>query len=154
MTFNDWPWRHWRQRRGEALALRLNNQPLTWRELCARVDALASGFAAQGVMEGQGVALRAYNQPETLLAWLALLQCGARVLPLNPQLPAVLLQELLPALTVQHQLVLNGDTLPGNLPAVNSAGGRRRLCRLLAWRSVGVDDVDLRFNRPAESGGT
>ncbi len=36
------------------------------------------------------------NQPETLLAWLALLQCGARVLPLNPQLPAVLLQELLP----------------------------------------------------------
>ncbi len=70
------------------------------------VDALASGFAAQGVMEGQGVALRAYNQPETLLAWLALLQCGARVLPLNPQLPAVLLQELLPALTVQHQLVL------------------------------------------------
>ncbi|RAU77554.1 o-succinylbenzoate--CoA ligase, partial [Klebsiella pneumoniae] len=110
MTFNDWPWRHWRQRRGEALALRLNNQPLTWRELCARVDALASGFAAQGVMEGQGVALRAYNQPETLLAWLALLQCGARVLPLNPQLPAVLLQELLPALTVQHQLVLNGDT--------------------------------------------
>ncbi|SPX54032.1 O-succinylbenzoic acid--CoA ligase [Klebsiella pneumoniae] len=154
MTFNDWPWRHWRQRRGEALALRLNNQPLTWRELCARVDALASGFAAQGVMEGQGVALRAYNQPETLLAWLALLQCGARVLPLNPQLPAVLLQELLPALTVQHQLVLNGDTLPGEFTGVNSAGGRRRLCRLLAWRSVGVDDVDLRFNRPAESGGT
>ena len=149
MTFNDWPWRHWRQRRGEALALRLNNQPLTWRELCARVDALASGFAAQGVMEGQGVALRAYNQPETLLAWLALLQCGARVLPLNPQLPAVLLQELLPALTVQHQLVLNGE-----FTGVNSAGGRRRLCRLLAWRSVGVDDVDLRFNRPAESGGT
>ncbi len=67
-------------------------------------------------MEGQGVALRAYNQPETLLAWLALLQCGARVLPLNPQLPAVLLQALLPALTMQHQLVLNGDVLPGNLP--------------------------------------
>jgi O-succinylbenzoic acid--CoA ligase len=35
------------------------------------------------------------------------------VLPLNPQLPEVLLQELLPALTVQHQLVLNGDALPG-----------------------------------------
>ena len=54
----------------------------------------------------------------TLLAWLALLQCGARVLPLNPQLPAALLQELLPALTVQHQLVLNGDALPGDLPAL------------------------------------
>ena len=90
--FSDWPWRHWRQLRGEAQALRLNDRLLTWRELCARVDALAAGFAAQGVMEGQGVALRAYNQPETLLAWLALLQCGARVLPLNPQLPEVLLQ--------------------------------------------------------------
>ena len=81
-------------------------------------------------MEGQGVALRAYNQPETLLAWLALLQCGARVLPLNPQLPAVLLQELLPALTVQHQLVLNGDTLPGNLPALTlqAAEGACAVC--------------------------
>ncbi|MBR7326116.1 AMP-binding protein, partial [Klebsiella pneumoniae] len=87
----------------------LNDQPLTWRDLCARVDALAAGFAAQGVTEGHGVALQAFNQPSTLLAWLALLQCGARVLPLNPQLPTALLQELLPALTVQHQLVLNGD---------------------------------------------
>ncbi|WP_242628572.1 hypothetical protein, partial [Klebsiella variicola] len=43
MTFRDWPWRHWRQRRGEAQALRLNDQPLTWRDLCARVDALAAG---------------------------------------------------------------------------------------------------------------
>ncbi|HGO4293158.1 TPA: hypothetical protein MB333_005231, partial [Klebsiella quasipneumoniae subsp. similipneumoniae] len=25
MTFCDWPWRHWRQRRGEAQALRLND---------------------------------------------------------------------------------------------------------------------------------
>ncbi len=128
--FSDWPWRHWRQLRGEAQALRLNDRLLTWRELCARVDALAAGFAAQGVMEGHGVALRAYNQPETLLAWLALLQCGARVLPLNPQLPEVLLQELLPALTVQHQLVLNGAALPGDLPALTlqAAEGVHAVC--------------------------
>ncbi|MGP0756722.1 hypothetical protein, partial [Escherichia coli] len=24
MIFSDWPWRHWRQVRGEAIALRLN----------------------------------------------------------------------------------------------------------------------------------
>ncbi|EPH0680544.1 TPA: o-succinylbenzoate--CoA ligase [Klebsiella aerogenes] len=130
MMFSDWPWRHWRQLRGESQALRLNDQALTWRELCARIDALAAGFAAQGVLEGQGVALRAYNQPETLLAWLALLQCGARVLPLNPQLPTALLQELLPALTIQHQLVLNGDSLPGNLPALTlqAAEGACAVC--------------------------
>ncbi|EON8544016.1 hypothetical protein HI459_RS21165, partial [Escherichia coli] len=25
MIFSDWPWRHWRQVRGEAIALRLND---------------------------------------------------------------------------------------------------------------------------------
>ena len=55
MIFSDWPWRHWRQVRGEAIALRLNDEQLNWRELCARVDELASGFAAQGVVEGRGV---------------------------------------------------------------------------------------------------
>ncbi|SSL80794.1 Uncharacterised protein [Klebsiella pneumoniae] len=42
----------------------------------------------------------------------------------------------------------------GEFTDVNPAVGRGRACCLLAWRSVGVDDVDLRFNRPAESGGT
>lgn len=51
MIFSDWPWRHWRQVRGETIALRLNDEQLNWRELCARVDELASGFAVQGVVE-------------------------------------------------------------------------------------------------------
>lgn len=42
MIFSDWPWRHWRQVRGETIALRLNDEQLNWRELCARVDELAS----------------------------------------------------------------------------------------------------------------
>lgn len=78
MTFSDWPWRHWRRLREEAQALRLNERRLSWRELCAQIDALAVGFHAQGVRDGDGVLLRAYNQPDALLAWLALLQCGAR----------------------------------------------------------------------------
>lgn len=47
MIFSDWPWRHWRQVRGEAIALRLNDEQLNWRELCARVDESATGFAAR-----------------------------------------------------------------------------------------------------------
>lgn len=109
MIFSDWPWRHWRQVRGEAIALRLNDEQLNWRELCARVDELASSFAVQGVVEGSGVMLRAWNTPQTLLAWLALLQCGARVLPVNPQLPQPLLEELLPNLTLQFALVPEGE---------------------------------------------
>ncbi|WBU50791.1 o-succinylbenzoate--CoA ligase [Kosakonia pseudosacchari] len=106
MIFPDWPWRHWCGIRGEKAAIRLEQQSLNWRELCARIDRLASGFARQGVQEGDGVMLRARNQPETLLAWLALLQCGARVLPLNPQLPATLLAALLPPLTLRFALDL------------------------------------------------
>ena len=52
MTFSDWPWRHWRRLREEAQALRLNERRLSWRELCAQIDALAAGFHARGVRDG------------------------------------------------------------------------------------------------------
>jgi len=104
MIFADWPWRHWREQRGDDTAVRLNSETLSWRALCSRIDALAVGFARQNVRPGDGVLLRAGNSPQTLLAWLALLQCGARVLPINPQLPDALLAELLPSLSLQHTL--------------------------------------------------
>lgn len=117
MTFDRWPWQHWARVRGTATALRLNDQSCDWQTLCQRVDALADGFHRQGVQEGQGVALRAKNSPQALLCWLALLQCGARVLPLNPQLPAVLLDRLLPGLTLSHALVLDAvEPIPGLRP--------------------------------------
>lgn len=106
MTFHDWPWRHWREQRPEAAAIRLGDEMLSWQALCERVDALASGFAAQGVQCGDGVMLRACNHPLTLLSWLALLQCGARILPVNPQQPDTLLRELLPSMTLRHALDL------------------------------------------------
>lgn len=107
MNFVTWPWQHWAKLRGEAAALRLADETLDWQTLCQRVDALAGGFHQQGVCEGDGVALRAKNSAEAVLCWLALLQCGARVLPLNPQLPDALLSQLLPGLTISHALVLD-----------------------------------------------
>ena len=56
--------------------------------------------------EGDGVLLRAWNHPRALLAWLALLQCGARVLPVNPQLPQSLLDALVPDLTLRFAMDL------------------------------------------------
>ena len=141
MTFSDWPWRHWRQRREEARALRLNERRLSWRELCARIDALAAGFHAQGVSDGDGVLLRAYNQPDALLAWLALLQCGARVLPLNPQLPAPLLAELLPSLGLRHALALNGGDLPVALNALVLRVGDGAYAA--AWREDRIASMTL-----------
>ncbi len=118
MTFTDWPWRHWRQVRSRAPALRLNDEVLSWHALCERIDALAGGFAAQGVREGDGVLLRAGNQPRTLLAWLALMQCGARVLPVNPQLPQTLLEALVPKLTLRFALTLEGENAFSGLTAL------------------------------------
>ncbi|MEQ4451364.1 o-succinylbenzoate--CoA ligase [Kosakonia sp. YIM B13605] len=118
MIFPDWPWRHWRKVRGEQAAIRLEQQSLNWRELCMRIDRLASGFARQGVQSGDGVMLRARNQPETLLAWLALLQCGARVLPLNPQLPATQLEALLPQLTLRFALDLESHAAYAGLTSL------------------------------------
>ncbi|WP_407220838.1 o-succinylbenzoate--CoA ligase [Enterobacter sp. CPE_E1214] len=114
MSFTDWPWRHWCAQAADKPALRLNDEVLTWQQLCARVDHLAAGFQQQGVGEGDGVLLLAHNHPQTLTAWLALLQCGARILPVNPQLPRHLLDVLLPQMTLRFALVLDGiyDDLP------------------------------------------
>lgn len=109
MMFHDWPWRHWCAQRPDAHAIRLGDEVLSWRQLCERIDALAAGFAAQKVTPGDGVMLRAYNQPQTLLAWLALLQCGARVLPVNPQLPRELVTALLPHFSLRHGLLLTDE---------------------------------------------
>ena len=106
MRVDDWPWRYWRRQRAEVTALRLNDAALSWQALCQQLDGLAAGFYQQGVREGDGVMRRAANGPQTLLAWLALLQCGARVLPVNPQLPDSLLAALLPSLSLRHALTL------------------------------------------------
>lgn len=136
---------------GEAIALRLNDEQLNWRELCARVDELASGFAVQGVVEDSGVMLRAWNTPQTLLAWLALLQCGARVLPVNPQLPQPLLEELLPNLTLQFALVPDGEN---TFPALTSLHIQRvEGAHVATWQPTRLCSMTLTsgFYRVAES---
>lgn len=111
MIFNHWPWHHWASLRGSDKALILEGETLDWTTLCQRVDALAGGFHQQGVKEGDGVALRGKNSAQLLLAWIALLQCGARVLPLNPQFPDEFLSDLLPGLTLSW-----GISLPDQEP--------------------------------------
>lgn len=118
MTFTDWPWRHWRDLRGNEIAIRTDDETLNWHTLCARIDALAAGFARQQVKPGDGVMLRASNHPQTLLTWLALWQCGARVLHVNPQLPAALIDVLMPQLSLQHTYCPEGEKLASALNAL------------------------------------
>jgi O-succinylbenzoic acid--CoA ligase len=123
MSFQDFPWQHWAQIRGSQPALTLGHESLTWRELCQRVDTLAGGFQQQGVRADQGVVLRSKNSPEMVLAFLALLQCGARVLPLNPQLPDSLLEQLLPELTISHALTFGSPLTVAHINALTLAEG-------------------------------
>ncbi|WP_312627107.1 o-succinylbenzoate--CoA ligase [Scandinavium sp.] len=116
MTFPDFPWRHWRAARPDARAVRLGDEVLTWRQLCESIDRLAAGFLSQNLQTGEGVLLRAWNAPQTLLAWLALLQCGARVLPVNPQLPRELVAALLPQFSLHHAVLLTEEAPFTDLP--------------------------------------
>ncbi|MEW7314109.1 o-succinylbenzoate--CoA ligase [Buttiauxella gaviniae] len=125
MIFQDFPWQHWAQIRGSQPAVRLGHETLSWAELCQEVDTLAGGFYQQGVREGNGVALRSKNGPEMVLAFLALLQCGARVLPLNPQLPDSLLEQLLPELTISHALTLAAPLSVSDIPVLSMHHGER-----------------------------
>lgn len=119
--FDDWPWRHWAHQRPADIALRSDGEEIDWQTLAQRIDGLADGLCVQGVVSGAVVALRAKNGPEALYAYLALLQLGARVLPLNPQLPAALLDVLLPRLNVAFML----DLAPG--PALSWPEGIQTL---------------------------
>ncbi|MCC8380153.1 o-succinylbenzoate--CoA ligase [Xenorhabdus sp. PB30.3] len=97
-SFNQWPWHHWAVCAPEKQAALLYGKTLTWQQLATKINTIADCFRQQGVSEGSGVILRGKNSTDLLLCYLGALQCGARVLPLNPQLPESLLVELLPRL--------------------------------------------------------
>lgn len=106
----DWPWRHWAAHYPEKTALIVDQQPISWSKLQQQITALVVSFQHQGVLPGSGVALYGKNSYPLLLAYLALLQCGARLLPLNPALPTPLLGSLLLDLSIDFAFS------PANLP--------------------------------------
>ncbi|WP_413737839.1 o-succinylbenzoate--CoA ligase [Sodalis sp. RH21] len=113
ITFDTWPWRHWAQQTPHSIALRMPDGDWSWRSLAAHIDRLAAAWRQAGVAVGSGVALRGKNQLELLLAYLAALQCGARVLPLSPQLPAQLLAQRLPTLNIDFGWCAGALPWPG-----------------------------------------
>lgn len=107
-AISDWPWCGWQRRCPEALAVDNGEVTLSWQQLAKAVAEHARGFRQQGVATGDLVALRCTNSLTSLLAWLGLLACGARVLGLNPQLPGAQLRQLLPGLAPDFLLDLAG----------------------------------------------
>ncbi|CAX60579.1 O-succinylbenzoic acid--CoA ligase [Erwinia billingiae Eb661] len=115
-ALSDWPWRHWAKQQPDEPALINQGATFSWLQLARQIDQLATGLMQQGVRSGCGVVLKARNSQPALLAYLALLQCGARIIPLNPQLPATQLAVILPALNADFALLLDGEPVADMVP--------------------------------------
>ncbi len=73
-------------------------QQYTYRELLRSVASVARSLSENGIDQGDRVALLSENRPEWMIAYLAVVSCGAVIVPLDAQLTekevAVLLCEL------------------------------------------------------------
>jgi long-chain acyl-CoA synthetase len=71
------------QRNGAKPALIFADTPISYTDLNARIERAANGLAARGVAKGDRVALLVPNIPEFVVAYYAILRCGAIVVPIN-----------------------------------------------------------------------
>lgn len=74
-------------RRPQAIALRCASVALTYAELNARANQVASHLSACGVARGDVVAVMMSRSPEQVVAILAVLKCGGAYLPLDGNNP-------------------------------------------------------------------
>jgi O-succinylbenzoic acid--CoA ligase len=102
--------RHAREAGGEA-ALIEGDRVLTWRDLCARAEAIAGGLTARGVAPGDRVALVAPASIDGIAALLGILRAGAVAAPIAAGLTA---REMAAAVeTLEPRLVLAEEDLAG-----------------------------------------
>ncbi|MCG8707048.1 o-succinylbenzoate--CoA ligase [Brenneria sp. 4F2] len=132
---NDWPWHYWAGKAPQRTALIDDDVRWSWRQVASRINQLAACFERQGVTPGCGVALRGKNSATMLFCYLALLQCGARLLPLNPQLPESLTHSLLRSLDIAYGLCLNEHSWPTGIGALQHESAERfSSCAVRPWR--------------------
>ncbi len=134
ITFDTWPWQHWALLTPHSIALRTPGADMSWRSLAARIEDLACAWRQAGVTVDSGVALRGKNQLELLLAYLAALQCGARVLPINPQLPTALLAQRLPTLNIDFGWCADGLSWGEDIVALTFSDLPSSGSLALAWQ--------------------
>lgn len=132
LTFSHWPWHHWGQLHPARPAIILHNQSLSWQQLCQQTSQLAASFHQQGITENHLVALRGKNSLQFVLSMLALWQCGARVLPVNPQLPPPLLQQLQTEIQPHCGIDLTGENAIASLPLLHTRPDNASYC--VAWQ--------------------
>lgn len=126
---------------GPRPAIRFRSVCLTFAELGARVDRLARGFAALGLVPGDAVALLLPNSPAHPVAFFAALRVGARVVHLSPLDPV---RAILRKLDDSGARTLVTANLPSVLPQALEARAAGALDRLIVaedadWGPGGID---------------
>lgn len=101
----------------EHVALRFNDQQLTYGELNARANQLAHELRASGFGSGSIIAILLRRSPEMIISILGILKAGAAYLPIDPDYPMQRIQYMMEdsmavRLITQHDLILEYDAFP------------------------------------------
>ncbi|HUI94257.1 MAG TPA: long-chain-acyl-CoA synthetase [Xanthobacteraceae bacterium] len=90
---------------GDAPALISDRETLSYRALAARANRYARWALAQGVANGEAVALMMPNRPEYLAAWLGITRVGGMVALINTNLSARALAHCIDVAAPRHAIV-------------------------------------------------
>jgi 2-aminobenzoate-CoA ligase len=107
---------------GARIALRSDSGTVTYAELLERSNRLANHLVSElGIVPGNRVLLRAPNSPAMVVAWLAVVKCGAIAVPTMPLLRAKELSVIAERAQVRHALC--DPRLVGELEQAAQASG-------------------------------
>jgi len=97
-----------------AIALEFDDQTISYKELTKTVNQIANYFLAQGLSPGQFIAVSMDRSPNLTASLLAILQCGAAYLPLDPKFPTERLEFMLE--DSEASFLLTTESLSTSLP--------------------------------------
>lgn len=97
-----------------SIALEFEDEQVSYKELVKKTNQLANYFLAQGLSPGQIAAVSMERTPNLIASLLAILQCGAAYLPLDPKFPAARLQFMLE--DSGASFLLTAESLADSLP--------------------------------------
>ena len=125
----------------ERPALEFRGQRMSYRELGERVDRLARGLTALGLLPGDAVALLLTNSPAHPIAFFAVLRIGGVVVHLSPLDPVRAVERKLADSGAQTMIVGNLPVLLPQALAARQSGAISKLivAEDLDWGPGGVD---------------
>ncbi|WP_348799929.1 non-ribosomal peptide synthetase [Flavobacterium adhaerens] len=99
----------------DKIALEFHDTKTTYQDVSTKVNQLAHYLKAQGIQSGDFIAVSYSRSPELLYTLLAIMQCGAAYLPLDPEYPKERLEFML--VDSGAKILLTSKKSNGTLPS-------------------------------------